>query len=179
MHTYSFGHADGAGEGLRRWGHHAPRILVGAIGALVIMRIYPPPLQLQLLVSIALVVAVLGSWLALRRHDTGLCEPCLAAMPLNPAERAERYAARFRVAHLGSERRYVLGYLVVLLGANFIPGRAGLLIWSLVELSMVYLILAYSTHRKLQPWCPQCQGGGGQERERPDVPSPDPEHHLV
>jgi hypothetical protein len=146
---------------------------------MIAMRLYPPPLQLQLLASVALVVVVVGSWLALRRHDTGLCETCASAMPLNPAERATRYAARLRVAHLGSERRYVLGYLAVLLGVNFLPGRTGLLIWSLAQLSMVYLILAYSTHRGLQPWCPQCRGGGGQDRDRPDVPTPTPENHLV
>lgn len=179
MHTHSFSNADGASDGLRRLGHHAPRILIGAIAVMVIMRLHPPPLQLQMVASVALVVVVLGSWLTLRRHDTGLCESCVSAMPLNPAERAERYAARFEVAHLGSDRRYVLGYLAVLLGANFLPGRVGLLIWALVQLSMVYLILAYSTHRTLQPWCPQCQGGGGQDRDQPDVPTPTPENHLA
>ena len=26
---------------------------------------------------------------------------------------------------------------------------------------MVYLLFVYVTHRRLQPWCPQCRHGGG------------------
>ena len=42
---------------------------------------------------------------------------------------------------------------------------------------MIYLILAYSSHRKLQPWCPWCSGGGGGSEEHkvdePDLPRGD------
>jgi hypothetical protein len=34
-------------------------------------------------------------------------------------------------------------------------------------------VLSYSTHRKLQPWCPQCRGGNGSD-EDVDVPEPVP-----
>jgi hypothetical protein len=38
---------------------------------------------------------------------------------------------------------------------------------------MIYLVLSYTTHRRLQPWCPACSGGDG-GREDADAPEPIP-----
>jgi len=95
-------------------------------------------------------------------------------MPLNPAQEAARYHNRFAVAHV--ERPMVIGYLLVLIVSNLLlvgGATLGRLIWGVVQSSMVYLVLAYSTHRRLQPWCPRCQdGGGGDHRFDPVDPLP-------
>jgi hypothetical protein len=41
---------------------------------------------------------------------------------------------------------------------------------------MIYLILAYTTHRRLQPWCPWCRSDGGGEHEDTS-PTPPPVDH--
>jgi hypothetical protein len=159
-----------------RWGHFAPELLIGAIGAVILLRLRPVYGPLALAVSFGLVAFVLTSWLLMRRHDRGLCEHCLAAMPLNPSELAVRYRRRFWASHAGAEPRYVLPYLAVLIGSNFATGPIGRLGWAVVQSSMVFLILAYSTHRRLQPWCPWCQeGGGGWDDDQPATPDPLPD----
>jgi len=161
-----------------RCGHFAPQALIGSIVAVILLRVDPPADPSAALgVSVALIAFVLASWLLLRRHDRGLCEHCLAAMPLNPSELAVHYKRRFWLSHTGAQPRYVILYLVVLIGSNFLPGRIGLLIWTLVQTSMIYLILAYSTHRRLQPWCPWCRNDGGDDDEQPATPDPHPGDH--
>ena len=46
----------------------------------------------------------------------------MATMPLNAAERAVKLHRRFWMAHTGSEKRFLIPYLVVLIGSNFAIG---------------------------------------------------------
>lgn len=153
----SAGHA-GAVEVL---GHHASDILIASIVAVVAVGLYPPPGLFQVTVPLALFAVVIVSWLLMRDHDRRLCERCVLAMPLNPGERAARYKRRFWMAHTGVEPRFLVPYLVVLVSSNFATSTIGRIGWALVQLSMIYLILSQVTHRRLQPWCPWCSGGGG------------------
>ncbi|MDQ2749109.1 MAG: hypothetical protein ABI775_01245 [Pseudonocardiales bacterium] len=160
------------------WGHLAPQALIVSIVGVILLRVNPPgDPTMALGVSIALITFVVASWLLMRRHDRGLCELCMGAMPLNPSELAVRYKRRFWLSHSGAQPRYVVPYFAVLIGSSFLTGQSGLLIWSLVQTSMIYLILAYSTHRRLQPWCPWCRGGGGGGEDEPVAPDPVPEDH--
>jgi hypothetical protein len=165
-----------SGRLAERWGHFAPQALIVSIMAVIVLRLRPPADPAASLgASVALVAFVLASWLLMRRHDRGLCEHCMAAMPLNPSELAVRYRRRFWVSHTGAEPRYVIPYFVVLLGSNFLTSPIGQLVWALAQTTMIYLILAYSTHRRLQPWCPWCkEGGGGADKEEPAIPDPVP-----
>jgi hypothetical protein len=161
-----------------RWGHLAPQALIVAIVGVILLRLHPPTDPMMALgVSVALITFVVASWLLMRRHDRGLCEHCMAGMPLNPSELAVRYKRRFWLSHSGAQPRYVIPYFAVLIGSSFLPGKSGLLIWSLVQTSMIYLILAYATHRRLQPWCPWCRGGDGGGEDDPVAPDPVPEDH--
>ncbi|MCU1659234.1 MAG: hypothetical protein JWO57_3890 [Pseudonocardiales bacterium] len=166
----------GSGGFAGRWGHFAPELLMASIGAVIVLGLRPVYGPLSLTVSLGLVAFVLASWLMMRRHDRGLCEHCLTSMPLNPSEMAARYRRRFWVSHTGAERRYVIPYLIVLIGSNFATSPAGRVGWAVVQTSMIYLILAYSTHRRLQPWCPWCRenGGGGEHGRDPVTPDPVP-----
>jgi hypothetical protein len=156
----------------RRWGHYAPQLLSVSILLAIALGIRPMAAgPLALLAIMSLLVFVLLTWLQMRQHDRRLCETCAAAMPLNPAEDAARYQRRFWLAHSGSNPRVLVPYLVVLIGSNFLTSTPGRYCWAIVQSSMIYLILAYGTHRKLQPWCPWCSGGGGGVNEL--VPEPD------
>jgi hypothetical protein len=136
-------------------------VLVVAVFGAIFVGLHPLPGVFALTVPLALIVVVLMSWIALRRHDRRLCEQCVAAMPLNPSAQATKYRRRFWTAHHLSEPRYLVPYLVVLIGSNFATSTPGRIGWALVQSSMLFLILAYSTHRRLQPWCPWCSDGGG------------------
>lgn len=175
-HAASWGRASGAG----RWGHWAPQILIAAILASVVLAVVPMPTgnPLTALSPALLVVVVVATWVQMRRHDRSLCEYCVAAMPLNPSAEAQRFHRRLALVHQGTNRRAVVAYLVVLLGADLslalAPAglfRPAVIVWACVQSTLIYLVLSHVTHRRLQPWCSQCGGGGG---GRGDVGAPDP-----
>jgi hypothetical protein len=146
-------------------------MLIASIMAVVAVGLWPLPGPFQFTVPLTLFGVVLLSWLSMRAHDRRLCEQCAAEMPLNPAARATKLHRRFWMAHTGAEPRFLIPYVVVLIGSNFATSTIGRVGWALMQLSMIYLILSQSTHRKLQPWCPWCRDGGGGEdvEEKPPV----------
>lgn len=163
-----------------RWGHWAPQILIASIGATVLLGVVPMPRDSLLapLTPLLLLAVVITTWVQLRRHDRTLCEHCMASMPLNPSASAQRYARRLALVHHGSRPRVIAVYLLVLLGANVALAaapealmRPAMVLWVLAQSSLVYLVLSHVTHRRLQPWCVQC-GGGGEGRD--DVHSSGP-----
>jgi hypothetical protein len=165
----------------RSWGHRAPQLLTVAILGAIALGVRPmTPTPLSILTPLMLLVFVVVTWLFMRQHDRRLCESCAASMPLNAAEHAARFNRRFRLAHAGSNPRLMIPYLIVLVGSNFLTGPAGRIGWALVQSTMIYLIMAHVSHRRLQPWCPQCSGGGDGERDKVDEPdSPRGDRQLI
>jgi hypothetical protein len=163
-------------HGATWWGHAAPNVLIGAILTSIALVLWPlpPGSAASLVIPVVLVGVVLTSWVAMRQHDRRICEFCMAAMPINPSEAAARFRNRLALAHLGANRRATAAYLLVLVGSSVLlaidSGPAGRAAWAVIQSTMIYLVLAYSTHRKLQPWCPQCNGGG----DGVDAPDPVP-----
>lgn len=152
------------------WGHSAPDVLSASVVAAVILGLWPPAGLMLLAVAFALVTVVILTWLVLRRHDRRLCERCVAALPLNPSARATAYRRRFMIAHLASRPPLVLVYLGLLVGTNFLPGIIGHAVWAAAQLSMIYLLRSYVSHRRLQPWCPRCSEPGDDERVEDPTP---------
>jgi len=157
------------------FGHHASTLLIASIVGVVAVGLFPPPGLLALTVPLALFGFVIVTWLMMRKHDRRLCEQCVTSMPLNPAERAQKVRRRFWMAHTGVEPRFLIPYVVVLIGSNFATSPPARAFWALIQLSMIYLILSAKTHRTLQPWCPWCSGGGGEEVDQtpPVIPHDD------
>jgi len=155
-------------------------VLIGAIVASIVLVLRPLPARPEYLLAPFLVIAlVLGSWLAMRQHDGKLCERCMASMPLNPSEEAARRRMRFTVTHMGSDRRALAAYLLVLVLSNLllmlpvgIARTVGEYSWAIVQTTLIYLVLCHTTHRRLQPWCPECEGGGPGDEERTWDPAP-------
>lgn len=163
--------------GAGRWGHWAPQILIAAVVTTVGLTLVPlpPSNPVAAVTPILMVAMVLATWVQMRRHDRALCELCVAAMPLNPSEAARTYERRLALAHLGSNRRVLVGYLAVLLGADLsvavVPAAwldAAVVVWVCVQSTLIYLVLSHVTHRRLQPWCTRCGGGGGGGVGAPD-----------
>jgi hypothetical protein len=163
-----------------RWGHWGAQILVASILAAIGLVLRPPPPDnpLALEAPIALFFFVLASWGFMRQHDRRLCESCMSTLPLNASERAVHYRRRLAVAHLGSNVGITISYLVVLVGSSpvlldstLLPHPLAQYVWAAIQSTMIYLVLSYTTHRRLQPWCPQCRGGDG---GRADVDAPEP-----
>jgi hypothetical protein len=151
-----------------RWGHWGAQLLIGAIVGAIALGLRPLPAgsPQAVLVPVLLFTFVIISWLKMREHDRRLCEFCVKSMPLDASEIAEQMHTRFTLAHLGERRELVIGYLVVLIGSNglLLLGPFGRLGWAAVQATMIYLVLAYSGHRRFQPWCPQCRGGDTRPR---------------
>lgn len=153
-------------------GHHATLLLSAEIVAVVLVGLMPPPGLLSVTAPLALFALVIGTFLLMRKHDRSLCEHCVASMPLNAADRAKTMQRRFWLAHTGTEPRFLLPYLAVLIGSNFSTTTLGRAFWAVAQLSMIYLLLSNQTHRKLQPWCPWCSGGGGGGEDVDETPPP-------
>jgi Zn-dependent protease with chaperone function len=166
------------GQVARRWGHYGATWLVLSVGGILALGLNPPRVSgtSALIAPIAIFGFALASWSAMRQHDRRLCELCTTSMPLNMTERAARYRLRFTVVHAVVSKPLVISYLVVLIGSDLVLMRGTAverLAWAGIQSSMVYLVLAYASHRRFQPWCPQCRGGHG-ERDRSDDRGPAP-----
>ncbi len=165
-----------------RWGHWGTQILVVSILATIALVLRPPPPENPLAFEgpIVLFFFVLASWGFMRQHDRRLCELCMSSLPLNASATALRYRRRLAVAHLGTNMRITIAYLIVLIGSspvlldtNLVPHPLAEYVWATIQSTMIYLVLSYRTHRRLQPWCPECSGGHG-GREDVDAPEPIP-----
>ena len=177
-----FARARGHGRSVDVLGHHAAQLLIGAIVAVVMLPFLPLPGVFVFTLPLALFGFVILCWVLMRQHDRRLCELCMLSMPLNPSEQSVRYKRRFWVAHSGGEPRVVVPYLIVLIGSNFVIDTITRIGWALIQSTMIYLIMSYSTHRRLQPWCPWCRGDGGGGREDEDATPPPPpvdRHQLI
>lgn len=111
-------------------------------------------------------------------HDERLCERCIAAVPLDPKKEVRRWLPALRLAHM---KRTTLA-----LWALIIPWQAVMIIvrddhtwWACAGGAVVITVVAavYGAvwrHRRLYPWCPFCDWGGGGEHEAVPAPEPDP-----
>jgi len=154
-------------------GHYAPRLLLGIVATLVVLTLVPAAADLvPWPASLALLTGAVLLGVSLVAHNRRLCERCIAALPLDASLVASRYRVRFRVAHLFESKLFALGYLAVVAGSSFFyDNPVGKYPAAVVEASLAYLLFAYVTHQRLQPWCPHCKHGG-EEQITPVTPTP-------
>lgn len=154
-------------------GHHAGKVLIGAIVAVFALRwltaVRP---EVALAAGAGLFALVLLTWFAMRRHDRSLCERCVAHMSIAPSADAERYRNRLHMVHLLSRPASAAVYLIAVVSTNLMTGSlVGRILWAVAQASLAYLVLAHLTHRRLQPWCPECgEGGPGLIEHTPNNP---------
>lgn len=154
-------------------------VMSGLIGVSVLSALRPMHADaLRPLISVSLVALMVITLVEMRKHERSLCEWCASAMPLNPAQAAETYRSRLAFVHLIADKRRGRVYLGAVITASLLPFiapsavRPPVLVLSLAAAaSVVYLVLSQVTHRRLQPWCPQCGDSGGEDV---DTPTPMP-----
>jgi hypothetical protein len=173
------GYAESSWSISGRIGHHASSLLNLVIVAVVLERFFPPPGLLLLTVPLALFAVAIGSYFLMRSHNRRLCEHCASTLPLDAAGQAARYKRRMWVCHKGLEARYVVPYLIVLIGTNFLTSMPGMIIWAAVQLSMIWLVVSTNSHRMLQPWCRYCNGRGDTEITETDPVLPSDDRQLA
>ena len=166
------------GHGANRWGHFGPTCLALSVAAIVGFGLNPVAVTTtSALVTLTAILAfALISWRAMRQHDRHLCEICAMSMPLNTSEVAARHRLRFAVVHAMVVKSIAMSYLALVVGSDLVLLHGNYIeriLWASIQLTMVYLVLAYSSHRRFQPWCPRCHGGHG-ERDRSKDHDPAP-----
>ncbi|NUQ98296.1 MAG: hypothetical protein HOY79_17690 [Streptomyces sp.] len=106
-------------------------------------------------------------------YDQNLCEPCIAAMPLDGSAEAERRQRRLHITHLGRGFAGPVVYIAFLLLPTLLPAGPIRFGGDVVALApAAYWWLALYTHRRLAPWCPWCHWGGGGDGVHEPSPSP-------
>jgi hypothetical protein len=154
-------------------GHYAPRLLVVLVAGLITLTLVPAiPVEIAVPVLVVLLAVTLVLAVSLFAHNRGLCERCIASLPLAASAAANKYPLRFRIAHLFERKVFAFGYVAVIAATSLLYFHpAGKYAWAVAQLSLVYLVLVYTTHQKLQPWCPYCKNGG-EEQTTPTAPTP-------
>jgi len=151
-------------------GHYATKALIALIGLVAVYSAYPVG-SFTLYVVGALVVISVAVILAylIHRHGRALCERCVMDMPLDISAKAAKYKKRFRVAHWFQGGSLMVFYLATIVLVSFYSYTSiGKWLWVAIWISFIYMLLVYSTHQRLQPWCPYCRGGGiGDHEHRP------------
>jgi len=129
-------------------------------------------------------------WLAARRHDRALCVYCLRAAPLlDPQGAVTRRRRELRLWHVGEDRVRRWHGLGILTWAPIAVYLAVPTMWLVVSTFarrvhgavfvalaagfgvMIYAGYMTRTHDRLQPWCPFCRRGHGDD-PAPVVPDP-------
>jgi len=164
-----------------RWGHAGPSIIVGVLASMAVLAMVPVqyPTGGRQLLSLSFIVLLLVTFAEMRKHDRGLCERCAADFPLNPAQAAETYSRRLATVHLMADKRVAVRFLVALLVACLLPIFApgplhtpAMILWLASLASLIYVVQSGVTHRRLQPWCPQCGHQGGSDNVHTPEPMP-------
>lgn len=156
----------------QRLGHHGTVIIAVAIGASIPLGFFGGDVAgytSGVLTEIMLVAFVLYF-----RHDAGLCERCVASMPLNAPDRVRqpRTRAMLRIRHTPL-RVAIAGFVAVevlflwpLHGWQ--RGAAG----TIGDVVLAAWWVSLYVHRKVEPWCPWChpRDDEGDEEFVPDGP---------
>ncbi len=154
-------------------GHYAPWLPGAIVLVLIGLTLAPetsPILTWYVLVLVlASAVVVAG---ALVRHNRGLCDRCIASVPLDASATASRYGTRFRVAHMFENKAFAISYLAIVVSTSLLYFHpVGKYVWASAQATLGYLLVVYVTHQRLAPWCPYCRNGG-EEQSSPTAPQP-------
>src|SRR5262249_19720593 len=130
-------------------GHYAPWLLAAVVVVLIAATLLPGAADyVPWEARMVLFAGVLGLALTSFAHSRRLCERCIASLPLDASTVAERYALRFRVAHLFERKLFAVGYVALVVVCSFLysdpVGRYG---WAATQASLVYLLFVYVTHQ--------------------------------
>jgi len=148
-------------EDRRRHGRH---LAVPAIYAFIVVTVTMQWLpEMPRIVNLLMFAALMGLFYAYMQHDRELCDRCMAKMPLDPDAAVRRNRRLLKARH---HPLWVLGPMVALVVTeDLLPYQS----WeekvagTLVNAVFAIFITVATRHQHLQPWCPWCRGGGGDD----------------
>lgn len=121
---------------------------------------------------------MMGGILMLFQHGRGpLCEKCIDQMPLNGQEKAAQRRGVLKAMHTLWDGHNLLWFMLVIIALSFasvfIPSEVlRHTADTIMSLPLVLLFMGYHVHERLQPWCPFCRWGRGDEDEESPAPTP-------
>ena len=156
----------------QRLGHHGTVIIALAVGASIPLGFFGGAIAGY--VSGVLTEIMLVAFVLYFRHDAGLCERCVASMPLNAPDRVKqprtRTMLRIRHAPLKVALTVFVAVEVLFLWPlhGWHRGAAG----ALGDVILATYWVSLYVHRKVEPWCPWChpRDDEGDEGFVPDGP---------
>lgn len=157
---------------LARHRHYGTGIVITYLVISIVVTPLPLPKAVQLVVYGGLFLVLVYGQVAALRHQFGhLCEKCMADMPLNPQEKAEKVKPLLRTAHalhFGTKRVVMtsvatlgLAVAAVVLASTIGGGPLFVVTSEALLLLLLASHVSMNAHRKYAPWCPYCNGGGG------------------
>jgi len=156
---------------LARHRHYGTNIVITYLVIAIVATPLPLPNGVDLAVYGGLFLVLVFGQVAALRHQFGyLCEKCIAQMPLNPQEKAERVKPLLRTMHalhFGTKRTAITStaMLGLAIATMVFALTSGGVSYAIAQEALLLLLLisnlSTSAHRKYGPWCPYCNGGGG------------------
>ena len=164
------------GRFLQRLGHHANVAIIVAFAISVPYGFFALSTKSIAGTAISALtgLTLFGAFCLGFRHDAGICERCIASMPLNASERVQqtRTRAMLRVRH--TPLRVFGPVFIAMIAASFIPlhgwhwGAAN----AFIDIVAGTYWASFYVHRKVEPWCPWChpRDDGPSQARVPDAP---------
>jgi hypothetical protein len=167
------------GRFLQRLGHYSNMAMMLAVTATIPLGFLGSGGTIASVAGVLLLLTMVAAVFLDFRHNVGMCERCVASMPLNAPDRVlqPRTRTMLRIRH--APFRVVAGCAIVVVVASFVPLRG----WQaraengLADVLIAAVWASFYVHRKVEPWCPWChpRGDGGSEAWEPAGP---PGSHL-
>lgn len=154
-------------------GHQEPWLFLGTCVAFIGLTWLNVGRAAVVLAVVFFLIAEVGR----RKHTRNLCERCFDAVPFHdPGAAVEKRRRELWAFHWGHV--FVLGYgglaIAAIAAWTWLSVIVGGALTAVVLIVAVYLTFTIITHRRLQPWCPYCDHGPGDEDPEIDPDQPPP-----
>lgn len=156
-------------------GHYYAHGLIGLYVMLIILPIWKPIDFPEFNGFEGLLLALIGVVMfngllivSLNTHRASLCERCVKHTPLNPSEKAERWEQNLATYHAvyGGEWRVMFWMSGLILGMEILEKFIGDTLSNIIGLLLViYVMISYIRHNKVESWCWRCRQGGDDDHQ--------------
>lgn len=153
-----------------RW-RHGRHLSNAAVCAFLAVSIAVPWLpNLPRIANALITVGVLGVLFASFQHTRELCERCIGRVPLDPTAAVNRSRPALKAVH--RNKVLIIPIVVFVLAGMVLPEHSwwAHLFNSLAMGSCLTANVCTGRHRLLEPWCPFCHRGDGDDNA--ELPAP-------
>lgn len=163
--------------------HYGQHLILWALGAFMVAQALPLPQAVSQTLNVAYTLILTGAVVLIVRHVFGgLCETCIARMPLDAQEQAGRRRAVLWIAHLFMTKPRAIALFIIMNVLAELPYLDGY--WPALAMSdswqlavnetrmaaLLVFVAASITHSRYRLWCPYCDHGDGGKDRTPVTP---------